>query len=584
MAAKLYYSAFVPAFLGNGLPAPGAYLYFYYTETDNLAPVYSNSGLTTPLTNPVQADAAGRFPNIYLDGDIIYRVRVTDKRGEPIGDDVDPYIPGQALKGDTGPADNTYFNLATLKAQPTTNGTSRLVSDSVVVDGSFNWTLGDYTGLDDDANIIESDDTPLSEGAWVRQTSDSITIQAEGDGAVIQSLKTWIFERAVSVKAYGAKGDGVTDDTAAIHKARDSGASILYFPPGIYMTTGLVFSSSDSVVKLDLGARLDINDTGGATIKLISDTSRIAIDIQKSPFTVTGGQLTSTGTTFDGLATIGIRHGNSTQGRYDLHIDNILINEAFSSRAIQTIANVNVTIENCRLYGGSTDLGSLCYVIASEPNGFSGSTSVTLRNNYINGGLRGIYLNATSWVTYDRNIIEYSGTTSTLSYDAALHLVNCGIFVGQNLYGEANKRNKFFTDSTTILLNDEMFAATAPDVVNYSGLAFDSRGNLRMTNRSIQVGDWLPDPNVSRSTTAGLHLEGSGSGLTLALNKVQVLTVRQPAVSDAAAATYVAPTGGTTEDTEARAALVELAADVASLRTQLNLALARLRTHGLIET
>lgn len=102
MASNLYYSPFIPAFSGNGLPVAGAYLYFYHTGTDNLAPVYLNSSMTTPATNPVQADSAARFPNLYLDSSITYRIRVTDKEGTPLGNDVDPYIPGVALKGDPG--------------------------------------------------------------------------------------------------------------------------------------------------------------------------------------------------------------------------------------------------------------------------------------------------------------------------------------------------------------------------------------------------------------------------------------------------------------------------------------------------
>jgi hypothetical protein len=42
----------------------------------------------------------------------------------------------------------------------------------------------------------------------------------------------------VSVKDFGAVGDGTTDDTAAINLAIASGADNIYFPMGTYMTTG----------------------------------------------------------------------------------------------------------------------------------------------------------------------------------------------------------------------------------------------------------------------------------------------------------------------------------------------------------
>ena len=94
MATELYYNAFIPAFSNIGVPIAQAKLYFYYTATSTLAPIYADAAATVPLTNPVQANLAGKYPDIYLDGAIVYRVVQTDVSNNPIGDAVDPYYPG----------------------------------------------------------------------------------------------------------------------------------------------------------------------------------------------------------------------------------------------------------------------------------------------------------------------------------------------------------------------------------------------------------------------------------------------------------------------------------------------------------
>lgn len=50
----------------TGTPLSGAKLYFYESGTSTPKDTYSDSGLTTPNANPVVADSAGRFGDIFL--------------------------------------------------------------------------------------------------------------------------------------------------------------------------------------------------------------------------------------------------------------------------------------------------------------------------------------------------------------------------------------------------------------------------------------------------------------------------------------------------------------------------------------
>lgn len=75
----------------SGAIMPGAKLTFYESGTTTPATVYADAALQTPLSNPVEADASGRFPPIYLDPLTTYRVLLHDADDVLIYD-VDPYL------------------------------------------------------------------------------------------------------------------------------------------------------------------------------------------------------------------------------------------------------------------------------------------------------------------------------------------------------------------------------------------------------------------------------------------------------------------------------------------------------------
>lgn len=85
----------------NGAPISGARAYFYVTGTTTLTNVYADNALTTPLSNPVVANSAGRFVPIFLDPAVTYRLIVKDADDVAIANgDVDPLNP----TGTTGTA------------------------------------------------------------------------------------------------------------------------------------------------------------------------------------------------------------------------------------------------------------------------------------------------------------------------------------------------------------------------------------------------------------------------------------------------------------------------------------------------
>jgi len=92
---------------GNGVPLPGATLDFFEPGTTTPKNTYSDSGLTTPNTNPVVADSDGVMPDIWLDG--TYAVVLKNAEGviQPEGTK-DPIGETTAGQWEAWLNDNTY--------------------------------------------------------------------------------------------------------------------------------------------------------------------------------------------------------------------------------------------------------------------------------------------------------------------------------------------------------------------------------------------------------------------------------------------------------------------------------------------
>lgn len=70
----------------NGNPYPGAKAYFYAADSLTPIAVYQDYGLGTAHPNPVEADANGVFPPVFLDeADNFFRQRITSRGGVVIG-------------------------------------------------------------------------------------------------------------------------------------------------------------------------------------------------------------------------------------------------------------------------------------------------------------------------------------------------------------------------------------------------------------------------------------------------------------------------------------------------------------------
>lgn len=111
-----------------------------------------------------------------------------------------------------------------------------------------------------------------------------------GTGAVPTTVQTKLRE-SVSVKDFGAVGNGVADDTTAIALAIASNPKVLVFPPGTYLTTGFVIPANSNIGEVVGVGRPTLKRQGQGVVASGLNLSIIAIyknKVKVSGFIVDG--------------------------------------------------------------------------------------------------------------------------------------------------------------------------------------------------------------------------------------------------------------------------------------------------------
>ena len=397
-------------FLDNsGNVLTGGKIFTYAAGTTTNQTTYTNATGAIPHSNPIILDAAGRVPSgeIWLTDSLLYKFVLKDSNDVLIATydnitGINSNFINYAVQEEiqTATAGQTVFNLTTINYTPGTN------SLSVFVDGVNQYDGVSYAYVETDSTTVTFT-SGLHVGALVKFTT-AVTLSSgvttadlvSYDPPFINSVPTTVenkLAQTVSVKDFGAAGDGVTDDTTAIQLALDNGGGCVTFPDGTYLISAAIEPSSNQQL---LG-------TGG-TITMANATFADGIYVNAK-----------SNVQLNGLRIIGASGGNS----FD--------------RAINIDASTNVLVENCLIQDiGNEAVSPNEYGHGIEIGGSSVNTKIvnnTIKNIKGYGNVRGdgITLRTSSNTLIQGNTIDTTRRMQIAVIDDAIdvkiignHLLN----------------------------------------------------------------------------------------------------------------------------------------------------------------
>jgi hypothetical protein len=245
----------------NGDPLDNGYLYFGVVDLNpetNPIQVYYDSTFTQPVAQPIRTSNGypmrNGAPALIFAGSQ-FSVTVRDKNSDlviysPVGYGVDPgAIAGVIVVQDhTGDGVTTAFGMG---ASPSSENATNVFIDGVYQSKAGYSISGSTLTFSEAPPLYSAIEIVSNQTAIVGGTDAGLVTYNEGGlGAVTRTVQSRLRD-FVSVKDFGAVGDGVTDDTAAIQAALDSGAKLILLPRGDYKITSTLTIPTSVILRGD---------------------------------------------------------------------------------------------------------------------------------------------------------------------------------------------------------------------------------------------------------------------------------------------------------------------------------------------
>lgn len=353
---------------------------------------------------------------------------------------------------------------------------------------------------------------------------------------------------AMSVVSQGAKGDGVTDDTAAVRAAFNAAANggVVYFPAGTYVLTGTITQTVTGAVTVrgdGPGVSVLNCASNGLAIAMGSQMRATVADLSivstAAAVANTGLAITSTDQTSSvHLANLVVRGNTAQTTSWQTGI-------SITGPGVPTMDTVTVLMPNGPGTGGPGPTGIFyAGAGASQP-----SSNFRLSNSFIQGGLYGVQMGSYTEGVLLTNDVIIGGDYSvywphTAGAANMLEIGNCHLNPG--LCGVYAQQVGFISIVSTFILR---FGGA-----NWTGIDLEACNNVAISANNI-YGTGVGTENgilVNNSAGAPVAITGNGflqlgtSAIALAGNTAAATITGNNAGSMPGGSVLVNDTSGTT--------------------------------------
>lgn len=410
-------------------------------------------------------------------------------------------------------------------------------------DALTNWQLfcklgNEMNKIIDSQNIVGEQAEQLTNAFnalqdYVNNYFENLDVQDEIDNKLDSMVEDGTFEQLIAdylsfeinIKVYGAKGDGITNDTSIIQQAINTGKPI-YFPEGTYLITSL--NCNDHKVNIR-GAGINATNLktyGNSTITTMIDASN-----NSDGFTIKDIRINGNNKCQNGIIAGNRNIGYNTTRK--ITINNVSIvnctNEGLYLGGVSAVAD-NINVVNCDIgvhmesYGAvlTNSTISQCTnwgLILDNGNGYVTNNKIYLNNN-------GIKCNGLVYTMCNNNIQQNKNNGLEFGINSNSNIFSSGVFLANGWY-EENETPP--TDNYEIILqgyNNKIDSSTfIPFIKNWNSKrkaiiknidGFNNNVNLTFS-RSLETSDNL---NTIDYINAFLNIDGYNISNRINFNEI----------------------------------------------------------------